>query len=407
MEQDDRRVVAILGVFCLSYSVSYLFGLERIAEHAGSLPEWFSGRYNPSLASSLRVVQIIGNSLFFLLILSYGRRREPLFIKAWLVGACLSAFYSWYLIGCTLTGREPIMLPGMEGGLSDSLIIGVLGRTVPRSGTFLEGNFAGPFMLLSALLALSLHSMHKRWYTLWAAWFLWATVFLTFSTIPIICALAVPVVVIAMRLREAKPIEKRMLLGYVAVVTLAFGCTQVFSIPIIKEVVAYKVFGSPDDNTAIALSMADRKDFAQAGLKIAREFPTLGVGPSNYGLYFEKYSQVRGLGFGKKLIANNVYVELLAESGVLGFIAFFGFTYVVVRRYLWRAKWGKVQRLTALGFASLLLMFNAFPTFAVAYVWVYLAFVYLSESRLKTPGVSPGMKASPADGWAGAARSGF
>jgi hypothetical protein len=380
MKKADRQVAVTVVLFCLFYTVSYLFGLPRIAGQMSTLPEWFAGRFNPYLASSLRVVQVVGNAILFVMIIVYERGRLPLFIRAWLIGACLSAFYTWYSIGSSLSGHEPILLPGMTGDLSESLIIGALGRTIPRSGTFLEGNFAGPYMLLSALLAFSLHSIQKRWYLPCIAWFLWATVFLTFSTIPIVCALVIPIVVSAMKLRHLKPIEKRMLLVYVAVVLLIIGCTQLFSAPIIKEVVAYKVFGPPDDNPVIALSMAERRDFIQAGFRIFREFPVLGVGPSNYGLFFEKYSEVAGLGFGRKMIANNVYVELLAEAGVVGLVAFLIFGFLIIGRFLRDSRGERLGLFIGFGFVSLFLMFNAFPTFAVAYVWVFFAFGTLFPS---------------------------
>ncbi len=379
MRRSDRKVIALLAAFCISYAVSYAVGLPKIAGKMNTLPDWFAGRFNPYLASSLRVVQVFGDAVLFIMVLAYGRKRVSLFIKAWLIGAWLSALYSWYSIGSSLTGHEPILLPGMSGDLSESLIIGAFGRTIPRSGTFLEGNFAGPYMLLSAFLALSLYSVEKRRWVLISGWFLWATVFATFSTIPIVCALVVPVVVWVMKLQGLRLKEKRMLFGYTAIVALIVGCTQVWSIPVIKEAVAYKVFGAPDDGSFYQVSVTEREDFIQAGLKMTMEYPTMGVGPSNYGLFFDRYGLVPGLGFGRKMIANNVYVELLSEGGVVGLVAFLAFACMIMRRCLRKAK-GWMHRFIALGFMSLLLMFNAFPTFAVAYVWVYFALTCLAFS---------------------------
>jgi O-antigen ligase len=121
-------------------------------------------------------------------------------------------------------------------------------------------------------------------------------------------------------------------------------------------------------------SRLERLNQALTGLQMFRAHPLAGVGLSQYGYYYDRYQFVSVYlpidPVLAKHIANNVYVELLAELGVVGLLLFVAFLIQI-----WRHT--KAARLRPLryGFVSMLLALNAFPTFSVMFLWAFFGFV--------------------------------
>jgi hypothetical protein len=74
-----------------------------------------------------------------------------------------------------------------------------------------------------------------------------------------------------------------------------------------------------------ANSRADRFTLWQAALRIAAEYPVLGIGPDNFRTVYGKYiAGRRGTAEGRwdtRVHANNMYLEVLAGAGLLGLLA--------------------------------------------------------------------------------------
>jgi O-antigen ligase len=61
------------------------------------------------------------------------------------------------------------------------------------------------------------------------------------------------------------------------------------------------------------------------GLTMFAEHPILGVGTANYPTNYQRYAQLIGLEFrAQARDPHSLYVQILAETGILGAIAFFG-----------------------------------------------------------------------------------
>jgi O-antigen ligase len=72
-------------------------------------------------------------------------------------------------------------------------------------------------------------------------------------------------------------------------------------------------------------SFRGRSSEMLTGLAMFAEHPILGVGTANYRPNYQRYAQVVGLEFrAEERDAHSLYVQVLAETGVLGAIAFFG-----------------------------------------------------------------------------------
>ena len=78
-----------------------------------------------------------------------------------------------------------------------------------------------------------------------------------------------------------------------------------------------------------------------------------------------------------KLIPNNIYVELLAELGILGLMLFGIFLWKVYRRLGHPA----LAPLRAT-FIATLFAFNAFPTYSVMFFWAFLGLALGASARL-------------------------
>lgn len=68
-----------------------------------------------------------------------------------------------------------------------------------------------------------------------------------------------------------------------------------------------------------------RLDYWYAAWQMFREFPILGVGPDQYGNYFQEYRSLEQVQrFGPEVMANNahsIFMQILATCGALGFIS--------------------------------------------------------------------------------------
>lgn len=68
------------------------------------------------------------------------------------------------------------------------------------------------------------------------------------------------------------------------------------------------------------------------GITMLSEHPLLGVGAANYPVNYQKYAQIIGLEVrSENREAHSLYIEILAETGIIGFIAFAGVIFFLFR----------------------------------------------------------------------------
>jgi putative inorganic carbon (HCO3(-)) transporter len=93
--------------------------------------------------------------------------------------------------------------------------------------------------------------------------------------------------------------------------------------------------GTPQDKNG---SLRGRTSENLAGLRMWHDHPLIGVGPDNFEVHYEQYAEVIGTDQrAQERGAHNLYLESLAETGVVGASAFFAVLWLALRG-AWRAR---------------------------------------------------------------------
>jgi len=275
------------------------------------------------------------------------------------VRSVAAATYAWYLVAISAMGREGPLLPSVAP--PQHVQFGNL--TVFRSGTFEEGNFFGFYLVLSVAVA---EMVARRR----AALFLSATVFTTLSTISI-ASLAIFWSVVIWQRARTKRLPRRVALLLAGALLLSIIAAATLASPYGRTVIIGKMLSDEPG------SRLDRLDMAVAGIRMFIDNPVFGVGLAQYGFQYPAYrltdifDQFRS----GRVIPNNVYIELLAEQGVVGFALFSIFLLKI-----WRRSHGPLRA----GLVAMGLNFLAFPSFSVLFIWAFLALVVGHARQIST-----------------------
>ncbi len=163
-----------IGLAGLILLIRLVFPLNTV-EIAG-----LAGRFGPVGDGVTKFIYLLLDLFAFILFARFAARDEKNYLKYWLIGAVIAATYSFYLFGMNMLGIvEPPLLPGAA---STQMLF--VGRLFIRCATFREGNEAGLYFAISALLAF--HGKHYK-----TAWYLLGAIVTTFSTLALIVLAAV------------------------------------------------------------------------------------------------------------------------------------------------------------------------------------------------------------------------
>lgn len=277
------------------------------------------------------------------------RDAPRLLMGAWLWGAMLSAGYLFYTVVSNLIGVDPILLPGIER-LQRMTIHDF---TFVRSGTFEEGNFGALYFTFSVALALAF-----RRYLLAAC--LTAAALLTLSTIGLV-GLSIIILLWVVIPDERTPGAVRSAwVGGAGVLLVAFVGSGYL------DFIAREKFSSENPG-----SFTDRANEMSTAWAMFEDHPYLGVGLGQYGYRFAEYDgSDEDLTIDRdKRIPNNVYLEILSETGLFGAVFFIALLLVTLRQSMQQPEY---RPLAYAGFASAIVL-NAFPTFTLLYLWAFWA----------------------------------
>jgi len=223
-------------------------------------------------------------------------------------------------------------------GIQDSVVPQLLGR---HSGPEADPNFWGRQLLLFLPISLSLwHARlggQRRWMWLLAAGLLAVGEYLTQSRGGIVAMLVALVVWSAMLVRD-----KFRLTALVSAVVLA-----VIVLPGVgNRLDTLLQTGSTSATAPVDPSLQGRTEVQKAGLAMAADHPWLGVGAGNFETAEASYVRRLSLGaLATGLAPHDLYIQMLAETGVLGLAGWMAFYLVgVLVAFRARRAWLRLGR---------------------------------------------------------------
>lgn len=261
------------------------------------------------------------------------------------------------------------------------------GIGLPRNGPFLEGNYLGFF----AGVALFAAWRRKDRGAIAASLF---CLLYSQSTVALVGVLAALLVVAALR-PSGKMAGFFALVGLVGILLITFVDT--IAVYVTRQLAKLGLISSEGFGASIEYSMRNRTATIQRGLDMSAHFPIFGVGPGRYGYWDEFYSTSQ-FSAGGRGIANNAYVQILAEDGVPAATCFV----LLIAALVVRSTRGTRSILALAAFVAVGL--NATPSWTVLPIWFAIAYLATSPVRprptdeLKPPQLRRG-QTQPAHHW--------
>ncbi|MCD9574712.1 O-antigen ligase family protein [Flavobacterium soyae] len=303
-------------------------------------------------------------------------KKDIKILETWVLGAIIAAVYGWYLFISSKLNIPYFKLPGIE---EPQMLEGFI-----RSSTFKEGNYFGLFLLLSASVSFYLKKMVHGWFLLFS-------VIVSMSTISILS-----VFIFIFFFYKKELLKLSFLIKVIPVVII--GILILTQTEFYQKYVYGKLFDPTKTLTQNNFSKADRIITGNVAFYSGIENPFFGVGPANYGLHYDHYNKYKKIVVNRnayfdhfaqrkneRAIPNNVYLEVFSEYGVIASVLFLLFLFLI----LTKAYYLKEDSITA-GIICIILSFNAFPSFIMLFIWVFLAIPFaihrnkLNEQKLIT-----------------------
>lgn len=241
---------------------------------------------------------------------------------------------------------------------------------VYRGGVFLEGNHAGAYYLPSFFLMWAANTRECRF----AKFGMGLAVFgllLSQSTSGLIILIIILWPIFYFRIRRAKSCRRILHVAFVLGSVLLPIALLLLDNPI-RE----KLFG--EELNESTYSRIERLLLIEVGLRMFSESPIFGVGLQVYGFLFSGFmSDFSALlkDEGRRIV-NNIYIEVLAEQGVVGL---FVFLWLNFRIFLFVLKKSSDTIILLAAFISVLLSWFAFPSFTVSFHWIIFAILMISD----------------------------
>ncbi len=364
-EAVQHPVVFLLGIYC----VVLLAGTVRAVEL-----EIADARVGESVKAL--VVCILAGSLAA----SWSALRRGI-VALILAATCFSVIS----VIQVLTGRLTGILGGLVTLQSGNIYADV---SLPRASgpPVADPNFYARILLVAIPLAVALAIAERR--PRWRAAYVFAACAVTAGTLATYSRGAMLTVAgIAVLILFAWPIRPR----HAAFAAIAVALTlAVLPSDIPKRLRTLQEF-LPGNEAALELdsSVEQRKLLVRAGLGMFADHPIAGVGPANFETHFRRYGDRAGSAAydyhppGTRESPHGLWVEIAAESGLLGLIAFGG---VLVAAFV--VLWGARHDLLARGDAS----HAAIATgLAIALAGYLGASLFLHETHLRYVGLYLGL----------------
>jgi O-antigen ligase len=329
----------------------------------------------------LRRTGVIG-ALWVLMILAYFflqkiLSKQELYNRV--VGALIAISVAVSLFGLYQFFGDMYGLPLSSTGLRLQYSKVVFG--FPRiQATALEPLYLANFLLVPFYLALS------KWWQTGKAWFAAAGILILTIIVMGISRGAYLALLISLPLLLVFTVRMQSVLGRVpwkkiagmigiSSVSIVLGLTIIRFASGSQALNAFTEHAQVSDAQTEGASVDSRRDSYAKAIELFKQQPLFGHGPGSVGpLTKTNQAAFEQNGYG---LINNQYLELLAESGLIGTVLYVGFLLslcVVAFRMAWREQSVELLFLIA-GVFAVFVQYNFFSTLYILHIWFYLALV--------------------------------
>ena len=393
IDKQEKVVYRWLLLFWVWYCISGAFSffiLDGI-----TIPMWATGRHALFISVITKLMYLFFNIVLFYIVINYISKKKLLIkiMRVWIISSFLISIYAVYLLLCSLVDIKPFLLLGTQS-LQYGELPGI-GALIIRNVTFKEGNFFGGYIVTSITMTLPFLFIKDRSINPFSSNFInfvfllqLCALIISSSTVAVITFFIILAIFFKITFVHKLKVKKRALsamcfAGFIAI-------TFLFSFPG-KILVFEKLLGA---DIHWSFSRKDRIESTITALNMAYRNPVFGVGPTNYGFFYDRYKPSNMFsGMSAKRIANNIYAEIAAESGIIGLFLFMLFLYRIRLLYIKKKKnidnrFMPVVNGLYCGFIGMVITFFAFPTFTLTFHWVLMGLFIASIKTFQTAKIS-------------------
>jgi hypothetical protein len=285
------------------------------------------------------------------------------YLNILIFGALIATIYSWHLFLGSLLGFPILLLPGMD---EEPQMLAFLDMVIIRSGTFKEGNYMGFFLLFAAIIAF----YHNRKLV---GYFFLFSILTTVSSMAFICS----GIFLSLYIFHTMFNKRRVFVLLLSCIVALAGFAILMQTESFRFFFLSKIISTQDAYQGNEFSRLDRLNSSIIGINIGLENPVFGAGISNYALHFDHFNKNNDFAKNYKSIPNNVYAEILSETGFVGLFLFLWFLWA-----LYRLTSLDKSRILRFGFIASIVYLLAFPTFTILFIWVFFALIAALPKQL-------------------------
>jgi O-antigen ligase len=377
----EKQVYWFLLMFFVWYSFAGAVGTYNL-EYT-NVPLWAVGRHTPIVCVATKLFYFLFNIILFFLVSTYLDSKDIFFkvIRVWIISSFVVSVYTVYIFIASISKVPLLLLPGTQN-LQYIVVSGV--GTFIRNSTFREGNIFGSYMVSSLLITLPFLFIFKKEVQLFSRKVLYLIIFfqlfalfISYSTVNILAFILAYLLFIKITYIKGFVVHRKV---FYLTVLLCVAIVGFLFTPSGKLLFYEKLVGTDE---LWSYSRKDRANMTLTALKITKDSPIFGVGPSNYGFYYNDYSKASMRDTTIKRIAGNIYAEILCESGVVGLMSYLLFVLSIIKLFV--TEKSKLQNNYApmvnaifCCFIGMLFTFLAFPTFTLTFHWVLMGLLISS-----------------------------
>jgi O-antigen ligase len=143
------------------------------------------------------------------------------------------------------------------------------------------------------------------------------------------------------------------------------------------DIVYLKLFSENIDISPMAYSKFDRLYDMEKGLQLFKSNFLFGIGSYNFGYYFPLItdSNIFADGTSYKKIINNIYIQILTENGIFTFFSFISIFLIIIKKFIKKRFKDKLDIIAFSFLISILIKWNAYPTYLLMFDWISLCFI--------------------------------